>query len=143
MFHVRSSSPLVSSGLLSSTLIGECEASVARPEPWLILRFRPGYINYGSFGQVAAHELTVRLFLSTCLADQRLLMLQCVAARVRFRRQIVQPGRQAGGVVDKLDERRLQRPAEVHRGPVLQYTLSLMFFLLCVAYWAACRLHGR
>ena len=109
-------------------MIGECDASGARRGPWLILRLRPGYINYGSFGQVAAHELTVRLFPTNCLADQQLLMLQCLIARVRFRRQIVQPGRQAGGVVDQLDERRLQRPAEVHRGPVLQYALSRVLF---------------
>ena len=95
----------------------------AHNEPRLTLCFRPGYINYGSFGQVAAHELTVRLFLISCLAGLSLLMLECLAARIRFRRQIVQPGRQAGGVVDQLDERRLQRSAEVHRGSVLQYAL--------------------
>ena len=63
-------------------------------------------------------------------------------ARLRLGWTAVQPGRQAGGVVDQQDERGLQYQAEVHRRSVLECVEFALHWWRAI-YGGFNRLHDR
>lgn len=80
---------------------------------------RPGYLSYGSFGMVAAHELTVGAFAYSpdAITHQQV-------ARLRFCRSTLQSRGEIGRVVDSPDKRCLSNSSRLHCRTIFWYIYS-------------------
>lgn len=77
---------------------------------------RPGYLAYGSFGMIAAHELTVGSFAYSFYAATH-----NQAARFRLCWSTLQPTREIGRVVDSSNKRCVSNSSRLHCRTIFWY----------------------